>query len=198
MTKSHKGKKNTILIAAGAIVGVVALLLIVIAMRPSGFTVSRSVTIDAPIKTVFEQVNDLHKMDVWSPWLKPDPQAKKSFEGSPAGFGAIMSWDGNSDVGAGRMTIYDSRAYESIHIKLEFSRPHVSTSDVGFLFGSENGKTQLTWTISGQMSFGHKAISLVMSMDHMIGSQFEKGLGNLKKLIEKPSESEETEKSDKE
>src|SRR5436309_15155203 len=100
-----------------AVVAVIAILLIVIATRPSDFRYARSATIAAPASVVFGHVNDFKKMDVWSPWLKFDPNVKITHEGPPWGVGAIESWEGNKNVGAGRMTVVDSRPNELIRLK---------------------------------------------------------------------------------
>ena len=42
------------------------------------------------------------------------------------------------------------------------------------------GTTTVTWRLEGKNGFVGKAFSLVMDMDEMVGSQFEKGLAKLK------------------
>ncbi len=100
---------------------------IVIAGRPDEFIVSRSTKISAPQEKVFPHVNDLHKWQAWSPWAKLDPNAKNSFAGTVSGTGAAMSWDGNKKIGAGKMTIIESKPSELIRFKLEFIRPFQAT-----------------------------------------------------------------------
>jgi hypothetical protein len=77
-----------------------------VAMQPSRFRITRKATISAPAPAVFAQVNDFHKWESWSPWEKIDPALKRTYEGAPAGTGAIYSWAGNSQIGEGRMTIH--------------------------------------------------------------------------------------------
>src|ERR1044071_2399156 len=102
---------------------VVVLFLIVVAMQPSDFRVTRSITIATPPEAIFPHVNELKKWDAWSPWMKLDPNAKSTFEGPPAGKGASMSWAGNKEVGEGKMTISESRPNELVRFKLEFYKP---------------------------------------------------------------------------
>jgi hypothetical protein len=71
----------------------VLIFVIVAAMQPSDFRVTRTITITAPASAVFAQVNDSQKWDAWSPWAKLDPEARNSFEGPASGTGAIMSCD---------------------------------------------------------------------------------------------------------
>ncbi|MCI0635291.1 MAG: SRPBCC family protein, partial [Actinobacteria bacterium] len=122
------------LVAAGVIV---AGSLVVVASRPSEFRVARTATIDAPVPVVFAQVNDFHKWAAWSPYEKRDPAMRKTYEGAPAGTGAIYSWAGNKEVGEGRSTITESRPNELIRIRLEFARPFKATSTAEFTFRPE-------------------------------------------------------------
>lgn len=72
-----------------AIALIVVALVIVVAMQPSEFRVVRTATMSAPAPAVFAQVNDFHNWEAWSPWAKLDPVMKKTYEGAPAGTGAI-------------------------------------------------------------------------------------------------------------
>ena len=166
----------TILIAIAAII---LLFAIFVSTRPSDFRISRTGRISAPPDVVFENVNDLHKWEAWSPWAKMDPNAKSTFAGPIAGPGSSMEWNGNNKVGAGRMTIEDSRVNERIQIKLEFFKPFKATNTAEFTFKPEGGQTSVTWTMSGKNNFMGKAMSMVMNCDKMIGGQFEQGLANL-------------------
>ena len=163
---------------------IVVVFAIVVATRPAGFQVTRSATIAAPAAVVFGQVNDFHKWDAWSPWAKLDPAMKQTHEGSPAGTGAIYSWAGNSQVGEGRMTLMESRADELITIKLEFLKPFAAVNTTGFHFTPEGPKTTVTWSMTGTNGFMAKAMCMFMSMDKMVGGDFEKGLAQLKSVAE--------------
>ncbi len=159
-------------------------LVVVIAGRPDEFVVSRSATISAPPEKVFAHVNELCKWENWSPWAKIDPHAKSVYEGPAAGVGAAMSWDGDKRVGAGKMTIVESRPSERVHIRLEFLRPFQATNMVEFHFKPENGQTLVTWSMSSKNNLFFKAFSLFMNCDDMVGRDYEKGLASLKALAE--------------
>lgn len=163
---------------------IVGVFLIVVALQPSDLRVTRSADFNAPAETVFAQVNDFHKWDAWSPWAKLDPNAKNTFEGPPSGVGAIMAWAGNKDVGEGRMTITESRANELIRIRLEFLKPFPADNIAEFTFKPEAGKTTVTWTMSGTKNFMFKAFGLFVDCDQMIGGDFEKGLAQMKSVVE--------------
>ena len=167
-----------------ALAVIVVVLLVVVATRPSELRVERTAVMAAPAPVVFDQVNDFHKWDAWSPYVKRDPSMKKSFEGAPAGVGAIYTWSGNHEVGEGRTTIIESRPSELIRIKLEFVRPFAGTSTAAFTFRPDGERTAVTWSLEGRNSFPAKAMGLVMNMDRMIGGDFEQGLAQMKAIVE--------------
>jgi uncharacterized protein YndB with AHSA1/START domain len=175
---------NIILISLLAVIGI---FLVVVASRPSDFRISRSAAIAAPPAIVFEQINDFHKWNAWSPWAKMDPEARNTFDGPPAGVGASFAWAGNSKVGEGRMTITESQPVDRVLIKLDFFKPFVATHTVEFTLKPEGDRTTVTWSMSGRNSFIGKAIGLVMNCDKMIGGQYEQGLANLTSVVESPA-----------
>ena len=167
-----------------ALVLIAFLFAIVIAGRPDEFVISRATRISAPLERVFPRVNELRKWEDWSPWAKLDPGAKNTFEGPAAGVGSAMAWDGNKKVGAGKMTIIESKPSDLIRIKLEFLRPFQATNTAEFNFKPERAQTVVTWSMSGKNNLFFKAFSLLMNFDDMIGKDFEKGLASLKAVAE--------------
>ncbi|MEX1096203.1 MAG: SRPBCC family protein [Planctomycetales bacterium] len=176
-----------ILLGAAAVVLVTAVVfVVVVAMQPSEFRVERTATMSAPPSAVFDQVNDFHNWEAWSPWAKVDPDARFSFAGPTAGTGAVFTWAGNDKVGEGRMTITESRPYELVRIRLEFLKPFESTSTAEFTFRPEGDQTAVTWSMFGENGFFAKAFCLFADMDKMVGGDFEKGLAQMKAVVESP------------
>ena len=163
---------------------IIAVLVIVIALQPADFRIARSAAFAAPPATVFAQVNDLHKFQDWSPWAKIDPAAKASFEGPSAGVGASFSWAGNMEVGEGTMTVTESHPSDLIRFRLDFRKPMAGTNTAEFTFKPEGDKTVVTWSMSGHNNFLAKAVGLAINCDKMVGGQFEKGLADLKTIVE--------------
>jgi hypothetical protein len=163
---------------------VVVLFVIVLSLKSNDFQVSRSVKVTAPVAKAFEQVNDLHRMNVWNPWLNLDPAIKQTYDGAESGVGAIYSWDGNKNVGAGRQTIVETKPSEFVRLKLEFFRPFKGTNEVIFTIVPEGNQTVVTWSMTGQLNIVTKIMGLFCSMDKMCGSSFEKGLADMKKIVE--------------
>jgi uncharacterized protein YndB with AHSA1/START domain len=163
-----------------ALAALIAVFLIVAAFQPSHYRIARTVRISAPPAAVFAQVNDFHRWASWNPWGKIDPAMTATYEGAPAGVGAIYTWSGNRQVGAGRMTIADSRPHDLIRIDMAFFKPLANTATVEFAFKPEGHGTAVTWSIFGPQNFVGKMMGLVMNMDKMIGGQFEQGLADLR------------------
>jgi hypothetical protein len=155
-------------------------------MQPAEFHIERTAAMQASPVKVFEHVNDFHKWQEWSPWAKIDPKATVTYEGPTSGEGAVFKWSGNDKVGAGTMTLIESKPNDRIKIKLEFSKPFEATHEVEFTFKPEGDKTIVTWGMSGHSEYIAKAFHLVMDMNKMVGGQYEDGLANLKKIVEAP------------
>ena len=158
---------------------VIAVLGTIVALQSSEFRVVRSAILSAPAQALFALVNDFHRWEAWSPWEKLDPALERSYDGSPAGVGAVYSWVGNNQVGEGRMTILESHPNDLIRIKLEFLKPFAATHTADFTFKPEGDRTRVTWNMFGEKNFLSKAIGLFMNMDKMIGDNFEQGLAQL-------------------
>lgn len=178
-------KKGSLLkkILVGIVV-VIAVFLAVVAFQPAEFRVARSATIAAPPSAVFAQVNDFRRWEGWSPWAKIDPAMKQTFEGAPSGTGAVYAWSGNNEVGEGKMTVTESRPSELVRIRLDFLKPFPATNTAEFAFKPEGSGTSVTWSMEGKKNFVSKAVCLFMDMDKMLGGQFEKGLAQMKAVVE--------------
>ena len=171
-----------------AAVGMVVLLGVVLAFastRPDTFRVKRMSTIKAPPDRIFPLVNDFKRWGAWSPYENKDPNLKRSYGGSPAGEGATYAWEGNKDVGAGRMEIVEASAPGRVAIKLDFTRPFEAHNMVVFSMVPAGDATEVTWDMQGPASYLSKLIGVFINMDRMVGKDFEVGLAKLKAAAEK-------------
>ena len=155
------------------------------AMRPDTLRVARTATINAPAQKIFAIVNDFHRWPEWSPYEVRDPAMKRTLSGSPSGVGAVYAWEGNKDVGAGRMEILDAPAPQKITIQLDFMRPFEGQNTAEYTFKPQGDATEVTWAMNGPSPFVQKLFSVFVNMDDMIGRDFASGLANLKALAEK-------------
>ena len=168
-----------------AVVVVIAGILVFAATRPDSFSVQRTTTIHAPPDKVFAMINDFHRWGEWSPWEKLDPVMKRTFTGPPAGPGSVYAWTGNSKVGAGRMEVLKAAPASKVDIKLDFIEPFEGHNITEFTLTPQGENTQVVWVMHGPAPFITKLMGVFVSMDSMIGKDFEAGLANMKAAAEK-------------
>jgi hypothetical protein len=171
----------TIVIVIVAIIGIILLLA---AMKPNSFRVERSAVINAPADRVFPKLNDFHEWQAWSPWEKIDPALERTYNGAPSGKGAGYAWKGNKQVGKGRMDILESTSPSSLVIDLQFMEPFAARNKTVFTLTPQGASTDVNWAMTGALPFQMKVMNVFMSMDKMIGKDFEAGLANLKGVCE--------------
>lgn len=170
-----------------AIVTVVLLaaLLAYSATLPDTLVVQRATSIKAPPEKVFALINDLHAWSAWSPYEQKDPAMKKIYSGAPSGKGAAFEWDGNSNVGKGRLEILDAPAPSKVAMRLHMLKPFEAKNTVEFTLDTKGNTTEVAWAMQGSMPYLSKVLSVFIDMDKMVGRDFEAGLANLKNLAEK-------------
>ena len=167
------------------IVAAVAALLLYAATRPDSFRVERSVVIAAAPEKVYAQIEDFRKWQAWSPWEKLDPALRRTHGGAPAGKGAVYAWEGNDQVGSGRMEIIEAVPGVKVGIRLDFLKPFEAHNTAEFTLQARGDGTRVTWAMFGPNPFLAKLMQVFMSMDAMVGHDFETGLANLKTVVEK-------------
>ncbi len=153
--------------------------------RPDTFRVKRAAAIKAPPERIFPFINDFKRWGAWSPYENKDPNLKRSYGGAPAGKGATYAWEGNKDVGAGRMEIVEASVPGRVAIKLDFTRPFEAHNRVVFTMVPAGDATEVTWDMQGPANYLSKLIGIFINMDRMVGKDFEVGLANLKAAAEK-------------
>ena len=163
----------------------IAVVLILAARKPATFRVERAIDVKAPPEKLFPLINDFHQWVSWSPYENKDPAMKRSYSGTESGNGAVYGWEGNSNVGAGRMEILEESAPSKILIKLDFFKPFEGHNTAEFTMLPQGDATHLSWVMRGPAPFISKLMQVFMNLDHMIGKDFEVGLANLKRLTEK-------------
>jgi hypothetical protein len=169
------------IILAVAIAGI----LVFAATKPDNFRVERTLTVKAPADAIYPLIANFHLWMTWSPYEGRDPDMKRSFGGAAFGKGATYAWDGNKDIGSGRMEILDASSPSKIRIKLDFERPFEGHNTAEFTMAPQGDATLVTWAMYGPAPFISKLMQVFVNFDNMIGKDFEAGLANLKKLTEK-------------
>lgn len=175
-----------VVIAAVAVVLVAGLAVYGLAAnKPEEFHVQRSIYIKASPEKIYTYMSNFHNFTEWSPYERLDPQMKRVFKGPDAGKGAAYEWSGKGNAGEGRMEIVDATEPTRVSIKLHFIKPFEANNTVDYAIEPTTDETKVTWSMHGPNSFMSKLFQVFFDMDAMCGNDFELGLGNLKRLMEK-------------
>lgn len=171
-------------------IAIVILALIVIyvvlgLIGPSGYKITRSIKIGAPIEVVFDQTSLYKNWAAWSPWAKLDANAKYSIENDNQKTGATMSWVGDPEsVGTGGMVTSQIEKNKKFYYDLTFKVPFEMTSHGGFNYTEEGDSVLLEWFDSGEFEFMARPMMLFMDLEAELGPEFEKGLADIKSICE--------------
>ena len=157
-------------------------------MGNNTFTVTRSAAIDAPAERIYPHLADFHAWAAWSPWEEVDPHLQRTYSGAETGAGARYAWSGNRQAGQGSMEIVRADEPRSLDIDLVFEKPFRSRNETRFtLDDAGDGRTDVTWTMTGPLTRMTRLMGIFVSMDKLVGKDFEKGLERLRTLTERDS-----------
>ncbi|MDD5184518.1 MAG: SRPBCC family protein [Paludibacter sp.] len=168
------------------LLAVIAVLLIVALFVPKDFTYEKSITIYAPIDSVWEHTNSLAALDKWSPWNDHDPNMKKEMSGIDGTIGAKQSWVSDVEgVGTGNQVIKNIEKPTLFETELNFLKPHESQGNAYVKLRTVGTATNVTWGMTGKMPYPFNIMNLFMNMEKSMGKDWNNGLMKLKKLSEK-------------
>lgn len=170
-----------IAVLAVAVVGVVAY---AAATQPDTFRIERKATISAPADKLVGILSDLRRGAEWSPYEKKDLAMNKTFSGPAAGPGAKLEWDGNSDVGAGTLTVA-AVTPSKVTLNLNMIRPMNASNVIEYTLTPQGNATSMTWAMHGPMPLISKVMCVFIDLDRMVGGDMERGLQDLKALAER-------------
>ncbi|WP_022905990.1 MULTISPECIES: SRPBCC family protein [unclassified Curtobacterium] len=147
-------------------------------------TIERDVVIAAPASTILPHLVDLHRWVDWSPWEGRDPELHREYGGTLGAVGSTYAWKGNRKAGSGDMVVRRVTADE-VEIGLRFTAPFASSSTTAFRLDEVPGGTRVVWTMTSPVTVMSRIVNLVMNMERFIGGDFEKGLAQLKVVVER-------------
>lgn len=155
-------------------IGVIGLIL------PKEYGLERAIMINAPAETVFPYVNNLVKRTQWSPWEREDPSMKIEYGDIKEGVGAFCKWESKKS-GNGSMLITQSIPFSSVAVDLNFEG--LGSAKALWSFESKENGTKIIWGFSAEAhNFGTKIFGSMINL--FLGPHYEKGLNNLKELVE--------------
>ena len=153
-----------------------------VATRPTSYTVVRSQVVSGTPEVVAPYLPDLRQWILWNPWDELEPTSIKEYSDPASGVGAWYTWAGE-DVGSGRMEI-TAITPTRVDYALHFTAPMDDHAVVYMELAPQGeGRTRVTWTIEGELSFMGRAMVAIVGMDSMLGADFERGLAKLERLL---------------
>lgn len=174
---------STWLIVLLVLAGLIALALLLAAVRPKAFRIARSALIAAPAERIYPLIANFHAWRAWSPFEGMDAELKRDYGGAADGVGATYAWEGRKS-GAGRMEITDATPPGRVAIRLNFLRPFKAENQAIFTLEPAEGATRVTWAMTGENGFLMRLMGLVMSPDRLVGGMFAEGLAKMKAAAE--------------
>lgn len=173
-----------ILKVLGIIIVILAVIIVVGGMfLPKTYSVSRTTLINAPDSVIYKNIADFNEFLKWNPWAKMEPTAKTTISGPIAQANHLYEWEGK-ETGSGQMKIKQVELNKMVDIELKFIKPFESLADTKFEIAPDGIGNKVTWTMSGEQNLISKWMCVFVSMDKMIGKDFEDGLKYLKEKSE--------------
>lgn len=154
------------------------------AVTPPHYQISRSIRIHAGAEQLFPFINNSKKSNEWMPWAESDPSVKMTFSGPDEGVGSVSSWNSTGHMGDGRAEVIESVPNQKVVTKLTYTKPMAMQQVAEIALQPSEGETVVTWSVSGESPLLARMICIVLNMDKMVGSEFEKGLSKLKRIVE--------------
>lgn len=180
---ARSGNVRSVKTAAAVLIILVVTVAVIGLFLPAKYYVERSIVIDAAPEEIHEYVGDLKKWDAWAPWKEDDPSIVVTLGQKTWGAGASQSWVGENGTGA--LTITGSSPERGIEYDLLFDGGTYECKSSMRYDRMPDGDTKVTWAMSGDMGKSLTSGYFALLMDTMVGSMFEKGLSNLKSVVEK-------------
>jgi len=168
-----------------AVLGAVILLVVAAGFfLPSTFRVERSTVINATPRKIYDLVVEPRKWAQWSVWSQRDPNMKVTYKGPPFGMGAKWEWVSKTE-GSGSMEFTRVEPDRAVEYSLMFADYNMRSAGA-FVLEPAGNATKVTWSNAGDVGGNPIKHYLSLTMDRLVGPDFEAGLANLKALAEKP------------
>lgn len=165
----------------------VAVLLAWTATRPDTFRVERHALISAPIAQVYPLISDLRRFNTWNPYALKDASIQIAYRGPASGVGAAYDFNGNKNVGRGRLSLTGLQPPKEVTMVLDMLEPFEGHNTLTFTLTPQDQATDVRWAMQGASPFIARLMGLFFHMDQMIGRDFEAGLANLQTLVQRPT-----------
>jgi hypothetical protein len=166
-------------------VGLIAAFLVYVGFQSPDYVISREIAIQAPAEKIFPYLNNSKLFESWGPFKADDPTAQMNYSGPDEGVGSKTSWDSQGRLGTASATIVESVPLQKVGVRIEYLKPMQMIQDSEYLLRANGAESIVTWKVSGKNGFAGRLYCVFVNLDQKLGGMFEKGLSNLKTIVEK-------------
>lgn len=154
-------------------------------LLPSRAVVERSGVIDAPIATVYKEINDLRGWPRWNPWTAAAPQ-EITYSSPATGTGAYYTWSGIQMEKriSGKVTITDSDLHKGVHYRMDFNAMKPVIAGIELKPSADGNGTAIMWHLETHLGWMPWWKFRGFLADRLMGTQLEDGLTRLKNICE--------------
>nr|WP_321354225.1 SRPBCC family protein [uncultured Draconibacterium sp.] len=166
-----------------------ALFVAVAYFLPKTVNVERSTEIQAPVKTVYAQIVDLHQWDNWSPWKRIGENDSVEYINYGVGVGGGYIWRNKTKESSATIEIIEADPLNKVTVSLDLMERGEALSS--FSLAEKNGGTTVDWTFTYDVGNNPFARWIGLLMKKSMGTDFDNGLVKLKaicQVIEKENE----------
>lgn len=169
-----------------ALMIIIAIFMIVAAIKPAEYVIKRVVQINALPEQIFPFLSNTKIVDQWMPWRDIDSEVKMTYSGPDEGVGSVSSWASPGQMGTGKAEVIEVVPNQLVKTKITYTKPMEMSQDSEFSLESQGDVTLMTWAVSGKQPYFARLMCtmMFMDMDKYVGGMFEKGLAKLKAAVE--------------
>jgi len=164
-----------------ALVGLVAVFLVVGMILPNQYTASTTYEFKHPKASVHGIIGDLNTWKEWGPWMADDPEMKIELVGEN-GVGAKQIWT-SRQAGNGSLTFTAWDPESGIKYDLAFEGYPPASAE--FKYEDIDGGVKVYWTMNGSMEVPVVGGYFAMFFKNMISSSFQQGMQNIDNILSK-------------
>lgn len=164
--------------------GLLTILVVIGLFLPDRAHVERSEVIAAPAGDVYAVVSGFDRFNEWSPWFALDPSAVYTVSNPGQGVGASFTWQSDEPgVGSGSQQIFEVAEDRLVRVKLDFGAQGLGEASY-VLEPIDDSRTRVTWSMDTEFGYDLIGRYVGLMLDKLVGADYEKGLANLKVLVE--------------
>lgn len=160
------------------LLAIIAIPLIAALFVSKDFQSESEIVIDKPVDQVYDYVKYVKNQDNFGVWQLSDPEMTTTEEGKDGTVGFKYNWEGKK-TGKGSQTITNLIDNERVETELDFNMGEPAKSYFALEAVGE-GQTKIKWGVTGRSPYPWNLMSLFYDMS----KDFDKGLLNLKDLLE--------------